>query len=120
MLVRKLHEHHLFKLLGGNPQSVILVAPLLDDPLKNMKLVDLYKMLTSNQLCEMLKLERIEDGVMASLRLSVHCSVEMILKSDPASLQLFLILGLLPGGIRKDELSELWVFMGRHKWMDDD
>lgn len=53
----KLHEHHLFKLLGGNPQSIILVAPLLDDPMKNLTLVSLYKMLTSNQLCEILRSE---------------------------------------------------------------
>jgi hypothetical protein len=59
--VNKLHEHHLFKLLGGNPQSIILIAPLLDDPLRNMQLIDLYKMLTSNQLCEILRSEEIED-----------------------------------------------------------
>jgi len=28
---KHLHEHHLFTLLGGNPQSIILVAPLLAD-----------------------------------------------------------------------------------------
>jgi hypothetical protein len=67
----QLFEHHLFKLLGGNPQSIMLVAPLLNDPNKKIKLADLYKMLTSNQLCEMLKSEEIEDAVMASLRISV-------------------------------------------------
>jgi hypothetical protein len=67
----ELFEHHLFKLLGGNPQSIMLVAPLLNDPNKKIKLADLYKMLTSNQLCEMLKSEEIEDAVMASLRISV-------------------------------------------------
>ena len=67
----QLFEHHLFKLLGGNPQSIMLVSPLLNDPHKKIKLADLYKMLTSNQLCEMLKSEDIEDAVMASLRISV-------------------------------------------------
>lgn len=57
----KLHEHHLFKLLGGNPQSIILIAPLLCDPLKPIQLSDLYKMLTSNQLCKILENEDIED-----------------------------------------------------------
>lgn len=67
----KLYEHHFFKLLGGNPQSIMLVAPLLSDPKINIKLADLYKMLTSNQLCEMLKSEEIEDTMMASLRITV-------------------------------------------------
>ena len=67
----KLCEHHFFKLLGGNPQSIMLVAPLLSDPSKNIKLLDLYNMLTSNKLFEMLKAEEIEDRVMVSLRISV-------------------------------------------------
>ena len=71
----KLFEHHFFKLLGGNPQSIMLVAPLLSDPKKNLKLVDLYRMLTSNQLCDMLKSEEIEDTMMASLRITVQVSV---------------------------------------------
>lgn len=82
--------------------------------MKNLKLVDLYKTLTSNQLCEMLKLERIEDSIMASLRLSVHVSVKMIKDSDPVSLQLFLLLGLLPGGVKKAELKEIWAFFIKH------
>jgi hypothetical protein len=49
----------------------MLVAPLLNDPNKKIKLADLYKMLTCNKLCEMLKFEEIEDTVMASLRISV-------------------------------------------------
>jgi hypothetical protein len=49
----------------------MLVAPLLSDPKINIKLADLYKMLTSNQLCEMLKSEEIEDTMMASLRITV-------------------------------------------------
>jgi hypothetical protein len=58
---RELHDHHLFKLLGGNPQSIMLITPLLNDPSLNIKLVDLYKMLTTNKLCEILKNEEIED-----------------------------------------------------------
>ena len=107
----KLHEHHLFKLLGGNPQSIILIAPLLDDPLRNMRLVNLYELLTSNQLCEILESEKIEDKMLASLRLSVHVSVKMIEESDPVCMQLFLLLGFLPGGINYEELDKIWVIL---------
>ena len=54
---RKFHDHHLFTLLNGNPQSIILTAPLLADPEKNLDLVKLYRMLTSDELCNLLKKE---------------------------------------------------------------
>ena len=107
----KLHEHHLFKLLGGNPQSIALITPLLNDPTKNITLVDLYTMLTSNKLCEILKSEEIEDKMMASLRISVQVSVSMINESDPKSMQLFFLLGLLPGGIGVDDLDKIWILI---------
>lgn len=108
---KKLSEHHLFRLLGGNPQSIILTAPLLDDPLKKIHLVDLYKMLTSNQLCQILQSENIEDRMMASLRLSVQVSVKMIQESDPACMMLFFVLALLPGGVTEQEIQQMEVFM---------
>jgi hypothetical protein len=46
----QLHEHHLFTLLGGNPQSIILTAPLLADFENDLQLPQLYEMLTSNNL----------------------------------------------------------------------
>lgn len=91
----------------------MLIAPLLDDPVKRMQLTDLYNMLTSNQLCEILKSENIEDEVMASLRLSVHVSVQMIEETDPECLKLFLLLGFLPGGIRDDELEAIRELIGK-------
>ena len=56
---KRFHEHHLFTLLNGNPQSIILTAPLLADPEKNLDLVKLYRMLTSDELCSLLKKEQI-------------------------------------------------------------
>ena len=48
--VDKLHDHHLFKLIGGNPQSILLVAPMLNDPIKSLSLVDLYHLYTSEKM----------------------------------------------------------------------
>ena len=64
------HEHHLFTLLNGNPQSIILVAPLLADREKNLDLVRLYRKLTCDELYNLMKEEQIEDSMIASLRLS--------------------------------------------------
>jgi len=59
-------------------------------------------------LYDILESEQIEDQMMASLRLSVHVSVKMIDENDVVSMQLFLVLGLLPGGITIKELDSLW------------
>ena len=67
---KKFHDHHLFTLLNGNPQSIILVAPLLADREKHLDLVKLYKKLTSEELCRLLQDEQIEDSMIASLRIS--------------------------------------------------
>ena len=54
---KKFHDHHLFTLLNGNPQSIILVAPLLADREKHLDLVRLYRKLTSDELYRLLQEE---------------------------------------------------------------
>lgn len=67
---KALHEHHLFTLLNGNPQSIILVASLLADPLKKRSLTKVYEMLTDDQLFQLLSEEGIGETMLVSLRLS--------------------------------------------------
>ena len=43
----------------------------------------------------------------------------MIEETDPECLMLFLLLGLLPGGIRNDELDEIWVLISKIKKMSE-
>jgi hypothetical protein len=45
---RNVQDHHLFKLIGGNPQSILMIAPLLKDPHHALTLAELYKHLTTN------------------------------------------------------------------------
>ena len=59
---KRLHAHHLFTLLNGNPQSIHLVAPLLADSEKNLNLVHLYRMLTSETLFNELKKDGVDDS----------------------------------------------------------
>ena len=56
----KLYDHHLFKLIGGNPQSILLIAPMLNDPNKSLTLVELYKELTSEKINSILTNENIK------------------------------------------------------------
>ena len=46
--------------------------------------------------------------MMASLQLSAQVSIEFIKYSDPETMDLFYLLGMLPGGIHTKELDHLW------------
>ena len=48
--VTNLADHHLFKILGGNPHAIILAAPILI----RMKLKELYLLLNSKEMHEVL------------------------------------------------------------------
>jgi hypothetical protein len=41
----KLENHKMMELLGGCPQAILLIAPLLCDPQRSFKLLDVYKLL---------------------------------------------------------------------------
>ena len=56
----------------------------------------------------MLKTDKIEDSMMISLRLSAQVSIQFIQDSDPESMDLFYLLGMLPGGIAPQDLDFLW------------
>lgn len=44
----------------------------------------------------------------ASLRLSLEISINNVKKNNPEALDFFKLIGLLPGGIKQQELNELW------------
>lgn len=46
--------------------------------------------------------------MLVSLRLSAQLSFQAIQESDPESMDLLLLLGLLPGGISPKHLDYLW------------
>jgi hypothetical protein len=56
----------------------------------------------------LLEQDDIEDKMLASLNFCMQISVQALKESDPACLKLFLLLGMLPGGVTEEELTELW------------
>ena len=86
-----------------------MIAPLLADSEKNLDLVHLYRMLTSEKLFNELKKDKVDDSTMASLRISAQVSIQFISESDPETMNLFYILGMLPGGLSPDDLDCLWM-----------
>lgn len=106
---KKLHEHHFFNLLGGNPQSISLVAPLLTDPSQCLSLDGLYELLQSQQIYDILNKKDTPNQVLMSLKICAQISIQHFQENDQESMELFFLLGLLPGGISNFELDELWV-----------
>ena len=75
------------------------MASLLGNPMKKMNIKEVYKRLTDDELFKIMSEEGIEESMLVSLRLSAQLSVQAIQESDPESVDLLLLLGLLPGGI---------------------
>jgi GTP cyclohydrolase II len=69
-------------LLGGNPHAIILAAPIL----MKMKLKELYLMLNSKEMHEMLKVDGITDSSVASLRVSLEASIIILERDDKDAL----------------------------------
>ena len=57
----------------------------------------------------MLKNEKIEDKMAQSLTIPAQVSIQFIMDSDIESMDLFFLLGMLPGGISPKDLDELWL-----------
>lgn len=64
-------------------------------------------MLNSKEMHEVLQVDGIQDSTVASLRLSLEASIKILDKEDKKSLQFFFLIGMLPGGIKEEELSQL-------------
>ena len=54
------------------------------------------------------KQEKIEDKMAESLAISAQVSIQFIMDSDIETMDLFFLLGMLPGGVSPKDLDELW------------
>jgi hypothetical protein len=65
-------------------------------------------LLNNEQLHKVLQEDGVQDSTVASLCLSIEASIMMLQSDDVNSLSLFYLIGLLPGGIFKEELEHIW------------
>lgn len=70
-----LANHHMFKLLAGNPHAIILAAPLL---IKKRRLVDVYNLLNSDDLIKSLKVDGVTESTVTSFCLSIEASITIL------------------------------------------
>jgi len=67
-------------------------------------LKELYILLNSERLLEVLKVSGVTDSTVASLLLSLEASIVILQDTDKQTLKFLFLIGLLPGGVFKDEL----------------
>lgn len=115
-------DHPFTKLLGGHPQAIALAAPLL----KDNSLKDLFLQFCKTNMMDVIDTNSHSKSEYTSLRVSLEMSIKRLKDIEcndltknqlPQSkntmgaskiLNLFSLIGMLPGGVTKDELSQLW------------
>lgn len=98
---KRLYEHELWQLIGGNPQSILLIAPMLNDHTDRKTLLDIYKILKSDKINRIINKENmnIGEGLTASMRISMEAAFKKIEAEDEEALDLFFIVSLFAGGV---------------------
>lgn len=97
-----LTTHPFTLMLGGHPQAISLAAPMLE----HQTLSELFQQLLESNIMDALGYQ--EKQSYTSLRLSLEISINNIKKNNMEALDLFMLVGLLPGGIKQPELTDLY------------
>ena len=101
--------HDFFQQLGGNPHSIQLMACCRANPEVKRSLSDLYKIVKSDQIQNLLNEEGLDlYNNELSLRISLEISIISVKESSPDAYTLYFFLGLLPGGVTEVQLERLW------------
>jgi hypothetical protein len=99
---KKAHDHHLFRLMCGNPATITMLAPMLTDTEHPMTLASLYQAMTADGG------NSSEDGLTQAIQLSVHLSIRQLQNNDEECMSMLYLLSLLPGGILPKDLDKVW------------
>lgn len=102
-------DHPFTVLLGGHPQAISLAAPLLE--YKSLK--ELFYAFCDSNVMDALEVAGSKNAS-TSLRVSLELSINQMKKSMPEALHLFSFIGLFPGGVAEEELTQMW---GNKEWI---
>lgn len=100
-------NHPLILMLGGHPQAISLAAPMLE----SQTLTELFTQLLETNIMDALEIQ--DKQSYTSLRLSLEISLGNLKKKKPEAIELFKFIGLLPGGVKQKELTDMW---GSNTW----
>ncbi|CAI2359291.1 unnamed protein product [Moneuplotes crassus] len=98
-----LKNHPLFLLLGGHPQAISLAAPLL----QYKSLTELFNDLSDSDVLNPNKPQN-NKKTSDSLRNALELSISAIKSWNSQTIDLFMILGMFPGGIKQNYITKIW------------
>jgi hypothetical protein len=102
-------NHPFITLLGGHPQAISLVAPML----KDTSLKDLFLNFCDSNLMDVVHEKSVLQSQTTSLRVSLDVSITRLRNKNKEALNLFGLIGMLPSGANKEEISQIW---GDNSW----
>lgn len=102
-------NHPFIGLLGGHPQAISLIVPLLRDS----TLKDLFLTFCDSNMIDVVHENSVLRSQTTSLRVSLELSISSLREKDQEALELFCLIGMLPSGANKDEINQIW---GDHSW----
>jgi len=97
-------NHPFVSLLGGHPQAISLVVPML----KDTTLKDLFLNFCDSNMMDVIHEHSELQSQNTSLRVSLELSISRLRDKSREALELFCLIGLLPSGVNKDEISQIW------------
>lgn len=105
----KLGNHHLFELLGWNPQAIILIALLWNSNVK-LTLGDLYEMIHNNnpKLKQQTDDLNLSDRMNAALQITTKVQIDELHKWDLPLYKLTQMLSFLPTMNDKEDVQNIW------------
>ena len=106
----RLLNHPFTELLGGHPQAISLAAPLL----KDNSLKELFLAFWESNVLDVIDDTSYGQNTNTSLRMSLELSIAHVRKKNEEALNLFGLIGMLPAGTNKDEITEMW---GDKSWI---
>ena len=97
----RLEKHPLFQKMNGHPHAISLIAPLA----KENTLVEIYQLLHSKTFADSYKNSA---HPLLPLKLSLDTSIKSMINKNPKAVELFCLIGLMPGGVTEKDLNVLW------------
>ena len=103
-------NHPFISLLGGHPQAISLIVPLL----RNQSLKDLFLTFWDSNMMDVVHDNSVLHSQTTSLRVSLELSITSLRENQEEALSLFCLIGLLPSGANSEELNQIW---GDKSWI---
>ncbi|CAI2381433.1 unnamed protein product [Moneuplotes crassus] len=105
----QIENHPFIQLLGGHPQAISLIVSLLRD----CTLKELFLTFCDSNMIDVVHDNSALGSQATSLKVTLDLSITQLREKNHEALDLFCLIGLLPSGVSKEEITQIW---GDNSW----